>query len=193
MTTRDRIVSEADRLIYERGYAHTSFTDIADAVGISRGNFYYHFRSKDEILGAILEARMASTQAMLRRWESESADPADRIRSFIRIVAANHARIVRHGCPAGTLCSELAKLGHPLQPHASGILALFRAWLRQQFAPLVGSDGADPLAMHVLAFSQGVAVLSHAFGDQAFARHEVERMDAWLDRIVAGTAPTAAG
>ncbi|TNF20020.1 MAG: TetR/AcrR family transcriptional regulator, partial [Pseudomonadales bacterium] len=58
MTTRERIVSEADRLFYERGYEHTSFADIADAVGISRGNFYYHFKSKDEILDAVIGDRM---------------------------------------------------------------------------------------------------------------------------------------
>ena len=48
-TTRDQIVEAADRLFYRQGYEHTSFADIADAVQISRGNFYYHFKSKDEI------------------------------------------------------------------------------------------------------------------------------------------------
>ena len=140
-------------------------------------------------VGAV-EHQYRVDRAMPVHWDRHGAADATLLQHRL---PGLYARIVRHGCPAGTLCSELAKLGHPLQPHASGILALFRAWLRQQFAPLVGSDGADPLAMHVLAFSQGVAVLSHAFGDQAFVRHEVERMHAWLDRIVAGTAPTAAG
>ena len=46
--TRDQIVQAADRLFYRQGYEHTSFSDIADAVQISRGNFYYHFKTKDE-------------------------------------------------------------------------------------------------------------------------------------------------
>lgn len=33
----------ADRLFYERGYEHTSFKDITDAVQLARGNFYYDF------------------------------------------------------------------------------------------------------------------------------------------------------
>lgn len=49
MDTRARIVAEADRLFYERGYEATSFADVADAVGISRGNFYHHFKSKDTL------------------------------------------------------------------------------------------------------------------------------------------------
>ncbi|MGD9385294.1 MAG: TetR/AcrR family transcriptional regulator, partial [Thioalkalispiraceae bacterium] len=41
---RQRIVAAADQLFYQHGYENTSFSDIADAVGISRGNFYYHFK-----------------------------------------------------------------------------------------------------------------------------------------------------
>lgn len=40
-STRQEIVEKADLLFYQRGFENTSFADIADAVGISRGNFYY--------------------------------------------------------------------------------------------------------------------------------------------------------
>lgn len=186
--TRNRIVAAADKLFYESGYEHTSFADIADAVGISRGNFYYHFKSKDEILDAVIDARMTYTRQMLEGWEAESADPAGRIRSFIRIVVTNQAKIMRYGCPVGTLCTELSKVAHPLQPQANQLFGLFRTWLRQQFALLEHKANADALAMHVLAFSQGVAVLAHAFHDKRFVRQEVERMCAWLDGIIADEA-----
>ena len=39
-TTREQIVAAADRLFYQQGFEHTSFSHIADAVRISRGNFY---------------------------------------------------------------------------------------------------------------------------------------------------------
>ena len=54
-TTRDSIVSTADTLFYQRGFDHTSFADIAKQVAISRGNFYHHFKSKDQILAAVIE------------------------------------------------------------------------------------------------------------------------------------------
>lgn len=186
--TRDRIVAEANRLFYERGYEHTSFADIAGAVGISRGNFYFHFKSKDEILEAVIGARMTDTRRMLHVWEADTADPAERIRSFIRIVVANQTRIMRYGCPVGTLCAELAKLAHPSQAQANQLLRVFRTWLRQQFVLLGRKTDADALAMHVLAFSQGVAALAHAFHDKRFVQHEVERLCTWLDRVVAGEA-----
>lgn len=187
-TTRERIVAEADRLFYEHGYELTSFTAIADSVGISRGNFYYHFKSKDEILDAVIEARLTNTQRLLLDWEEEGAGPAACIRSFIRILVANQAKIMRHGCPVGTLCMELAKSAHGSRDEANKIMTLFRAWLRRQFSLLGHEADADALAMHVLVFSQGVAVLAATYQDERFIQQQVEHMCAWLDAIAAQAA-----
>jgi AcrR family transcriptional regulator len=78
--TREHIVRAADELFYKQGFEHTSFADVADAVGISRGNFYYHFKTKDEILAAVIGARTAERQRLLGQWEAEQDTPAGRIR-----------------------------------------------------------------------------------------------------------------
>jgi TetR/AcrR family transcriptional repressor of nem operon len=187
-TTRQHIVAAADRLFYRQGYAQTSFSDIADAVRISRGNFYHHFRTKDEILEAVIDHRLAATSGMLEQWEAEGREPADRIRRFIDMLIANRADITRFGCPVGTLCGELAKLDHAAQGEAARVFGLFRTWLRRQFA-LLGRADADALAMHLLARSQGIATLATAFRDEAFIRHEVMALCDWLGSHTGGTAP----
>jgi TetR/AcrR family transcriptional repressor of nem operon len=179
-TTRDHIVEAADRLFYQQGYEHTSFADIAGAVKISRGNFYYHFKSKDEILDAVITQRLENTGKMLEQWEEEGATPADRIRCFIRILIANRAKIMLYGCPVGTLSTELAKLNHVSQERANALFTLFRAWLRRQFTLLGRESDADALAMHLLARSQGVASLANAFRDQDFIEKEVKQMCDWV-------------
>lgn len=186
-TTRDQIIEAADRLFYRLGYGHTSFTDIAEVVGISRGNFYHHFKTKDEILDAVIGRRLAETQTMLDRWEAESEHPADRIKSFINILIFNRGDIQRFGCPVGTLTTELAKLHHAAQPEATALFSLFRTWLRRQFEQLGREADADVLAMHLLARSQGVATLASAFGDEAFIWQEVRQMAAWLEGCAKGT------
>jgi len=152
-------------------------------------NFYYHFKTKDEILDAVINARLASTQKMLERWETEGEQPADRIRSFIHILIANRSDIKRYGCPAGTLCSELAKLNHPSQGDANRLFTLFRTWLRRQFALLGRKADADKLAMHVLARSQGVATLASAFHDEKFIKQEVKLMCDWLKSCAQSATP----
>jgi TetR/AcrR family transcriptional regulator, transcriptional repressor for nem operon len=179
-TTREHIVEAADRLFYQRGFAHTSFADIADAVQISRGNFYYHFKSKDEILGAVIDRRLESTRRMLDHWEAQARTPEERIRSFIHLMIANRADIKLYGCPVGTLCAELTKLKHASREEASKLFALFRTWLREQFAALGRKADADELAMQLLALSQGIATLASAFHDEKYIKREVGRMDDWL-------------
>ncbi|GAB4586496.1 TetR/AcrR family transcriptional regulator [Nocardia sp. IFM 10818] len=182
-TTREHIVAAADELFYHHGFEHTSFASIAEAVRLSRGNFYYHFKAKDDLLDAVIIARHAYTREMLDRWESEAPDPVARIRKFIDILLVNRADIQEHGCPVGTLTTELAKLDHSALDAASGLFSLFRDWLGEQFAQL-GRGDADELAMHVLAASQGVATLANAFRDEDFIRREVARLYDWLDDTI---------
>jgi len=180
-TTREQIVEAADRLFYRQGYEHTSFSDIADDVQISRGNFYYYFKTKDEILDAVIDERLAATASVLAQWEIDGEDPADRIRSYIHILIMNRTDIKRYGCPVGTLSTELAKLNHASHDAANKLFTLFRDWLGRQFTALGHRADADALAMHLLARSQGVATLANAFHDEKFIRHEVEQMCDWLN------------
>ena len=175
--TRAAIVEAADRLFYENGFASTSFADIAAAVKLSRGNFYYHFKSKDEILAAVIALRLERTQTLLAQWDGEGEDAEAHIVSFIGILVANRAKIMRFGCPVGTLCNELAKLDHAAGADAARLFVLFRDWLARQFRALGhGEAEAERLAMHLLARSQGVATLASSIGDEAFIDAEVAEM-----------------
>ena len=183
-STRDRIVSTADQLFYAAGYDHTSFATIADAVGLSRGNFYHHFKTKDEILAAVIERRTDQTRAMLDEWASSSASPRERLMRFADMMVTNSASIRRHGCPVGSLCTELAKLQHPSLPQAGGLFQLFRQWLGEQFKALGFQPAeADRSAMHLLARSQGIAVLANSFDDDQFLKDEVGQLHLWIRRL----------
>ena len=178
---RERIVEAADALFYTQGFENTSFADIADAVQISRGNFYYHFKTKDDILDAVIDKRRAKTGDMLQTWETQGNTPVEHIRCFIHMMSDNQSNIQRYGCPVGTLCTELAKLNHTSKQEANKLFSLFRHWLTGQFR-LLGKDEAqaEALAMHLLARSQGIATLSNAFQDKAFIQQEVKQLDDWL-------------
>jgi AcrR family transcriptional regulator len=72
MKTRERILTTALRLFNDSGTAPVSTNHIADALGISPGNLYYHFRNKEEIIRALFEQQFA-------RWDELYALPDDRM------------------------------------------------------------------------------------------------------------------
>ncbi len=53
--TREKILETAQRLIMQRGYAGVSIDSIIDSVGITKGAFFYHFKSKAELAKALVK------------------------------------------------------------------------------------------------------------------------------------------
>lgn len=180
---RNRIIETADNLFYQQGFNHTSFSDIADASGIARGNFYYYFKTKDEILTAVIEQRQAAIHELLRQWTAEVADPRQRLKHYVGILSGVQSQIRQYGCPVGSLCSELGKLRHALQSEATEIFALFRDWLEEQFRLLGHGAAAKQLAMHLLARTQGVSLITNAFADERFLQEEVSDLETWIDSL----------
>lgn len=181
--TKDKIIELADQLFYEQGFEHSSFANIAKQMGISRGNFYHHFKSKDDILNAVIEKHLSKTQGLLEQWQSDHPDAISRIQCFINILIMNRAKITLYGCPVGTLTTELSKLDHPALDNANEIFLLFKNWLQQEFLHVAPKEKAETLAMHLLARSQGIATLASAFHDEAFLYQEVETLNQWLNQF----------
>ena len=52
---RNEILDAADELFGQKGFDGTSTNDILEKVGIARGTLYYHFKSKEDIMDALIE------------------------------------------------------------------------------------------------------------------------------------------
>jgi AcrR family transcriptional regulator len=53
------LIDTAERLFLERGYEHTAISDIVKELNIAQGTLYYYFRSKEDILEAVVEKSIA--------------------------------------------------------------------------------------------------------------------------------------
>ena len=77
---RNEILDAAEGLFVTKGYDKTSTNDILDRVGIARGTLYYHFRSKEDILNAMIERINDSLLAKARAIAADTSIPViDRI------------------------------------------------------------------------------------------------------------------
>ncbi|NOX91071.1 MAG: TetR/AcrR family transcriptional regulator [Gammaproteobacteria bacterium] len=179
---RQRIVAAADELFYRQGYENTSFSDIADAVGISRGNFYYHFKSKDEILSAVIDSRVAAIVTMLNEWDKKFKDPRQRLYYYIDMPLRDQENICLHGCPVGSLCTELAKINRTMLDDANRMFAVFRDWLILQLNFLGVRKNVKKIAMHFIARVQGIVTVTNAFEDKDFLQQETKQLKKWQCR-----------
>ena len=184
--TRQRIVEAANRLFYHKGYNQTSFSDVVDAAGVPRGNIYYYFKTKDEILEAAIRYRVERISLMLEGWNGTYRTPIERLQRFIAILTNSADAIMRYGCPMGTLNTELGKDQDALQEQAENLFKLFESWLSDQFAELGFAGRARELALRLMAHGQGISVMAHVHSDPAFLARETAHLRNWLDRLADG-------
>lgn len=86
---RDEILDAAYALFLEHGYAHTPVQAIIDRVGIAKGTFYHHYRSKSELLDGLAKRTVAQSLATIQPIvDDPSKDAVEKLRElFGRIVA----------------------------------------------------------------------------------------------------------
>ena len=179
---RDRIVEAANLLFYKRGYNQTSFADIAGDVGISKGNLHYHFNSKDDLLGAIIDFRIDVIKKNLVLWNKEFVDPKDKLKRFVKMILSEEAELVRYGCPLGSLNMELGKTQIELRDRSREMFDLFQQWLGKAFKQL-GYKKNKSLSMHLLSMVQGAALMSFVYADGRLLKEECNKVLEWLEGL----------
>lgn len=179
--TRADIVASAQALFYERGYAGTSFSDIVAVADVYRGNIYHYFKSKDEILQAVIDGRLAEYRALLEQWDQQDSAPKRRLTQFVNMIVARKNDVVQYGCPIGSLNTELAKSQREMQQFSKALFDLFCDWITLQFTALGHTRNARPLALHLMGRAQGISVIAHVYEDAKLLQREVAALAAWVD------------
>ncbi len=181
---RNRIIAAADTLFYEQGYNLTSFSDIAEAAGLPRGNFYYYFRSKEEILAAVIDHRLQHIRVLLNDWNTTWQDPRERLKRFVQMLRNSADELMRLGCPIGSLSSELGKTQRPLQSQARAMLDLFRDWIAEQLAALgMTEPDIETCALHLITVGQGISLVASVYQDRTMLTREATALDDWIDAL----------
>src|ERR1700761_4245558 len=131
---RTRLVRAGQELLHQQGFQRTTLADVAGRASVPLGNVYYYFKTKDSLCEAIVEAHAAALTAQLALWEQEG-DPRQRLRALIRAPRESMDAILAYGCPHGSLCQELEKLGpgSPLAKAGARLMEVYVSWGEAQF------------------------------------------------------------
>lgn len=84
--TRARILEAAAECFAQHGYEAASVGDICDRAGVSKGAFYHHFPSKQDLFMALLNDWLEALDVGLRRVRAEAANVPDALRNMAGMV-----------------------------------------------------------------------------------------------------------
>lgn len=177
--SRTRLLQAAEKTTYRYGFGNTAIADIAKEARIPLGNVYYYFKTKDEIGDAIVELRVSRFRILLQELD-KAGSAKERLCAFVQIKIKNQEELARNGCPVGTLCSELRKLGGTAAGKSKVLFATALNWMEKQFREIGKGEEARGLAVHLLSATQGVSVLAHTFHDPELIEMEAVRLKEWI-------------
>ncbi|WP_114952223.1 TetR/AcrR family transcriptional regulator [Sphingosinicella terrae] len=190
-TTRDEILIAADDLFYSEGLSAVSMDRIAARAGVTKKTLYYHFRSKDDLMGAYLEARRAPVLERYQGWAGTTGSTAERMSRVFRKLAAAASDPSWHGCGFLRAACELAHLpGHPASLAARRHKKEFEAWMRSMLEE-EGRADSPGLARALMILLDGAIVHTLIHRDPAYAEAAATTVDVLL-ATTANPANTAA-
>ena len=177
---RQRLIAAASQLLHQQGAEKTTLADIAQAADVPVGNVYYYFKTKDDIIAAVIEAHVQEAKTALAAIDASHRSPKSRLKALVEQYARQSELIALYGCPHGSLCSELDK--RPGRPDfaLADLMRVPVEWAQEQFRALGRRDAHD-LAVSLIAAYEGSALLANTFRDPDILTREARRLSRWID------------
>jgi len=179
---RERLITAATQLVHARGVERTTLAEIAQAADVPAGNVYYYFKTKDDVIAAVIEAHAQQIRTTLALIDARHRSPKDRLKAFVREFTAQSEIVARYGCPLGSLCSELDKRVRDSGLPVAELMRLPVDWAEEQFRSLGRPDARD-LAFDLLAAYEGSALLANTMSDPGILSGAARRIDRWINAL----------
>lgn len=180
---RESLVKAAMGLFHRKGYGPTSLADIATEAGVPLGNVYYYFKTREELLKAVVQGWLE--QARPGRTALEALpDPRQRVLGFLDGLGTRAEERAAFGCPAGGLCQEINKQGGPTAEEVSILLGDALDWLGRQFKAMGFREAqARDFAARLMGGYQGSILLANTFKEPQYVRAEIARLKGWVAEL----------
>jgi TetR/AcrR family transcriptional regulator, transcriptional repressor for nem operon len=166
--TRERVVEAAARLFRRYGYNGVGIDDIMAAAGMTRGGFYAHFRSKQELFAAALGEESELARRLRSGGAGDAEQPSGSARALIEFyLGAADRALVTSLCPLVSLSVDVARGdAQASAAYTETLRDLVGEIARRIPAP---PEDARQRALAAVALCVGAAVLGHAVSDERLA------------------------
>jgi TetR/AcrR family transcriptional repressor of nem operon len=195
--TRTRILDAAQTLVLQQGYAGTSVDEVIEAAGTTKGGFFHHFPSKQDLAHALVERYAAEDTAvldeLLTRAERMSRDPLQQLLLFVALQEESAEELAQDdpGCLFASFCYERDLFDPATREVIAHSLRDWRERTRakldevvDRYPPRIPVD-LDALADQGVALYEGAYVLSRALGEPDILRGQLRHFRTYLELLFA--------
>jgi len=189
--SRDRLLDAALRVIRTKGYSATSVDDICREAGLSKGAFFHHFKSKEDLAVAAAAYFAARADALFAAAPFRSAeDPLDRLLGYVDFRASIlRGELPEFTCLLGTMVQEAYETSPSIREacdlhisaHAGEVEKDVRA-AKERYAPRATWD-PESLALFTQAVIQGAFILAKAKHGPGIAVESLAHLRRYLETL----------
>ena len=191
LDARTRLLDAALTEVRAKGYAATTLDDLCAAAGVTKGAFFHHFRSKEELGAAAADHWSKVTGELFAAAPyHRHADPLDRVLAYLdfrkELLRGEPADFT---CLAGTLVQETFKSNPTIRDACRASIAGHAATLEADIADAMRQRGihadwtAESLALHTQAVLQGAFILAKAKNGAEIAAASIDHLRRYIELL----------
>lgn len=193
--SKRKLLDAAFSVIRTRGYSATRVEDICEAAGVTKGSFFYHFKTKEDLAVEAAEYWSAVTSELFRQAPYHSpADPLDRLLAYIDFrKALLKGELPEFTCLVGTMVQEVYETWPAIRSACAASIGGHAATLEPDIAAAMEKYGvrgtwtARSLALHTQAVLQGSFILAKAQGSAMVAAESLDHLRRYIRLLFATT------
>jgi TetR/AcrR family transcriptional repressor of nem operon len=199
-SARDKTLAAALRIIRAKGYAATTVDELCAGAGVTKGAFFHHFKSKDELAVAAADHWSETTGGYFATASYHAhADPLDRVLGYIDFrKAILTGAVPEFTCLVGTMVQEAYQTHPAIRAAVDRSISAHAAKVETDIAEamnryrLEADWSAASLALHTQAVLQGAFVLAKAKGGAAVAVDSIDHLRRYVELLFKAPTPKEA-
>nr|WP_113368820.1 TetR/AcrR family transcriptional regulator [Brucella intermedia] len=190
-STRSNLLDAALGVIRTKGYAATSVDDICARASLSKGAFFHHFSSKEDLAVAAANYWSETTGALFAEAAYHApADPLERVLAYVELrKQLVQGELPDFTCLVGTMTQEVYETNSVIRDacwasisgHADTLVPDIAAAMERY--PVAGDFTAESLALHTQAVIQGAFIIAKASGDPQRAVESIDHLKRYISLL----------
>jgi TetR/AcrR family transcriptional repressor of nem operon len=190
---RVKLLEAALSVIRTKGYAATTVDELCAAAGVTKGAFFHHFRSKDELGVAAADYWSEMTGSLFAQASyHDHADPLDRVLAYVDFrKALLQGGVPDFTCLVGTMVQETYETVPAIREACERSITGHAATLEADIEAAIRERNMSPewtarsLALHTQAVIQGAFILAKATGTAVLAADSIKHLRRYIEMLFA--------